>query len=138
MSIGSISPNLSSYYSTANDLIQDSMNGQDSTDPKSIIAEIANGGSGGLLKYQEKQAEKKIEEDVLQSMGLKDADLKSLSPDKLRQVEDAVAKALQQRLENSMKNQVEQQAQAHAKQVFGSNGTSLLSDQTAAALFELQ
>jgi hypothetical protein len=134
MSIASISQTWSSYLSTADSLIKDSMQGQDD-DPRAIIDEIAQ---GGLLKYQEKQEEKKIEEQVLASMGLKDGDLKNLSPDKMAQVEEAVAKALQQRIQNSMKEQAQQQSEARAKQVFGSNGTSLLSDQTAAALFELQ
>ncbi|GGF17571.1 hypothetical protein GCM10011611_24290 [Aliidongia dinghuensis] len=137
MSIGPISPSWSSSYATARDLIQQTINGQDRTDPRSVIDEIAQGGAGGLLKYQEKQAEKKIEEQVLQSMGLKDGDLKNLSPDKLAQVEAAVAKALQQQIKNTMRNQAEQQATASTKQVFGSNSQSLLSTATTAALFEL-
>lgn len=138
MSIGPVSQNWSSYLSTADNLIQNTITGQgDSTDPRSIIGEIVN-GRGGLLGYQEKQEEKKVEEQVLASLGLKDGDLKNLSPEQLANVEKAVAKALQQRIENSMKEQAQQQAEARAKQVFGSNGTSLLSDDTTAALFELQ
>jgi hypothetical protein len=67
---------------------------QDSTDPKDIIAEIASGGSTGLIKYQEKQ----IEDKVLKSLGLTEASLKNLPPDKKNAIEDAIAKAIKESL----------------------------------------
>jgi len=144
MSIGSISQNWSSYMSTADSLIQNTINGQDSgsnssssTDPRSIIAQIAN-GKGGLLGYQQQQEEKKVEQQVLAQLGLNASDLKKLTPAQLGQVEEAVAKALEQRIENSMKEQAQKQSETQANQVFGSNGKSLLSNDTAAALFDLQ
>jgi len=44
---------------------------------------IAKGGVAGVVKYQEQQEEKRIEAQVLQSLGLKSADLSKLSPDRL-------------------------------------------------------
>jgi hypothetical protein len=111
--------------------------GQDTTDPNAIIAEIAN-GPGGLMGYQEKQAQQKALDDILQSIGLTPGDLKTLNPQKLAAVEKEVATALQQRIENSMKDKAAQQQAAGARQVAGANGTALLSAATAGALFEFQ
>jgi hypothetical protein len=114
----------------------------DSTDPKDIIAEIANGGSAGLMKYQEKQIAKKAEENVLNSLGLTEADLKNLPPARKSAVEDAIAKAVKESLKNAMQGDGKagsvpgSTAAAQTQAPAGPTTTSLVSNQTLSALFD--
>jgi hypothetical protein len=116
---------------------------QDSTDPKDIIAEIASGGSAGLIKYQQKQIADKARQDVLNSLGLTEADLKNLSPDKLASVDEAVAKAVKDALKASIQGSDKtKNAAAEADQTKTAAATpttkSLISSDTLNALFDAQ
>lgn len=75
---------------------------QNSSSPQDIIAQIAQGGAAGLIKFQEKQVADKARKDVLDSLGLTEADLKRLTPEKLSAVDDAVTKAVKDALKNSL------------------------------------
>ncbi len=108
---------------------------QDSTDPKDVIAQIASGGSAGLLKYQEKQIAEKAKEDTLKSMGLSDADLKNLSPQQLSAVDQAVAKAIQAALKASMQGKAAENGTAAPGAAAGA-GTATASGATGGTGFE--
>jgi hypothetical protein len=114
----------------------------DSDDPKDIIAEIAQGGSAGLVKYQEKVIAKKAREDVLNSLGLTDADLKNMAPQKKSAIEEAIAKAIKQAIKNSIqgdgKAKVASDDTANGKAPAVPSSKSLISSSTLSALFDFQ
>ncbi len=76
-------------------------NGLDSNSPQDIISEIANGGSAGLLKYQEQQIAKKAQQDELNALGLTPAQLAKLPQQEQDAVQAAIKKAIEQAIKNS-------------------------------------
>jgi hypothetical protein len=148
VNIAPFSPNLSLFPTTprsgsgrSNAPVSNSPD-QNSTDPKDIIAQIASGGSTGLIKYQEKQIADKARKDVLNSLGLTEADLKNLPPQKESAVEDAIAKAVKDALKNSIQGDGKSNAASagseNSKAAAAPTTRSLISSDTLNALFDAQ
>jgi hypothetical protein len=148
MNVGGLSQNVSLFPNFASSRgsqpaasIGDSSS-QDPSDPAGIIAEIADGGSSGLVDYQQKEAAKKARTDELKSLGLTEDDLRKLDPKKKAAVEDEIAKAVKQRLEGSLQADGRTGAPAGGAEADQKAATpttaSLISSTTLGALFGLQ
>ena len=109
---------------------------QDPTDPAGIIAEIANGGSAGLLKYQEQQIAKKARQDELNALGLTEKQLASLSPQQQQAVQDAIKKAIEAAIRKQLGG--DSQGGDASTQAGVSSANGLVSSSTLASLLSLQ
>jgi hypothetical protein len=109
---------------------------QDPTDPAGIIAEIANGGSAGLLKYQEQQIAKKARQDELNALGLTEKQLASLSPQQQQAVQDAIKKAIEAAIRKQFGG--DGQGGDASAQAGVSSANGLVSSSTLASLLSLQ
>ncbi len=111
---------------------------QDSSDPADIIAEIANGGSAGLLKYQEQQIAKKARADELNALGLTEKQLASLSPQQQQAVQDAIKKAIEAAIRKQLGGDNQGGSDNTASQAGVSSPNGLVSSSTLASLLSLQ
>ena len=109
---------------------------QDPTDPAGIIAEIANGGPAGLLKYQEQQIAKKARQDELNALGLTEKQLASLSPQQQQAVQDAIKKAIEAAIRKQLGG--DSQGGDASTQAGVSSANGLVSSSTLASLLSLQ
>jgi hypothetical protein len=114
-------------------------NDQDPTDPQGIIAEIANGGSAGLLKYQEKQIADKARAAELKALGLTEKQLASLSPQQQQAVEDAIKKAIEAAIKKAFGGDGnENNGDTQTQQAGVSSANGLISSDTLSSLLGLQ
>jgi histidinol dehydrogenase len=115
-------------------------NGLDSNNPQDIISEIANGGSAGLLKYQEQQIAKKAREDELNSLGLTPAQFAKLPQQEQDAVQAAIDKAVQQANKNALGggSSSASAGSGSSAQAGASGPNSLISSSTPGALLSLQ
>ncbi len=111
---------------------------QDSSDPADIIAEIANGGSAGLLKYQEQQIAKKARADELNALGLTEKQLASLSPQQQQAVQDAIKKAIEAAIRKQLGGDGQGADNSTSQQAGVSSANGLVSSSTLASLMNSQ
>lgn len=103
------------------------LDGADDTDPARMLQDITSGGMDAYWKWQIRQEEKKITEEVMKSLNLTKKQIDDMPANQRAETEAAIIKTVQQRLEIWMK---EQQA-AQLKKADASGG---LASDTAGAL----
>jgi len=123
-------------------------NDQDPTDPQDIIAEIANGGSSGLLKYQEQQIAKQARAQELASLGLTEQQLANLPAQQQATADKAIQNAVQQAIKKALgldsqggtsQSGSSQSSSSDASSQAGvSSANGLISSSTLASLLGLQ
>jgi hypothetical protein len=85
------------------------LDGADDTDPAKMLADITSGGMDAYWKWQIKEEEKKITEEVMKSLNLTKKQIDDMPANQRAQTEAAIIKTVQQRLEIWMKEQQEAQ-----------------------------